>query len=568
MESGRLGSRGESIGWGQVVTHDSKIWLSLATTTQDHEPSASESRWLELHHGLGNETILLADSFPTLADAEGDKFYGEGGTDNATGIGYARAIGGTTEARLRAYYLGDQLQGVSDGEGGHREGGEIDPTPAGFHELVENYQNSPENTYHLEADTATESEFSGESTSVTVHITQADGTVYEILLDTVTTPRTGVRRYSGEQIVEFGTTIMPPGELHTVEFELSDGSMVDLHTGTKMSVITDDAILSAEHAESHGEVAIVHQYVERVDSRVEQLEAGLHHEATNTRLIRRFQASTILPPRDTNVEWMDWFDGDLYLISPAHANSEPLGYYPNGGATRDGLHWYFAQDRYLRSHDVTDPDSTALVEAEWQAEGATERSYGLAVDSEYAGTSVADTLWQLITDGDDIQIVSRTPSTVGAMVASQVFDVSTGDVNTALGTDFDDLAAVSNDGSDRLGAIDIGVRGSDLFLLIHAELTEGSHTVPIVLPFTIDGTGDAKTLTVDGDSKRIVTAVGEVKSFVEGDNNDLYVCNEDIVYEFEEIGSSDEVPVPALGDEQRILSGQQQSRLPTGRPCR
>ena len=436
----------------------------------------------------------------------------------------------------------------------HRSiGGEIDPAPAGFREVIENYQLSPENTYHLEADTANTSEFSGEATSVTVHVTQADGTAYEVLLDTVTTPRTGVRRYSGEKIVEFGTTIMPPGELHTVEFELSDGSMVDLHTGVKMSVITDDAVLSAERAEVHAEVQLVEEQTERNESRIEQLEAGLHHEATNTRLIRRIQASTILPAGDTNVEWMDWFDGTLYLISPAHANLEALSYYPDGGATSDGLHWYFAQGRYLRSHDVLDPDSGTIVEAEWQAEGATERSYGLAVDSEYAGDSVADTLWQLITNDDDVQIVSRTPSTGGAMAPSQTFDITTAAVNTALGADFDDLATVSNDGSDRLGAIDIAVRGSDLFLLIHAELTEGSHTVPVVLPWTIAGTGAAKTLTVDGDSKRIITAVGEVKSFVEGDNNELYVCNEDIVYEFEEIGSSNEVPVPAIGDEQRIL---------------
>ena len=320
------------------------IWVNVAGTWTEYPVPA----------GSGSSAITRSDGFPDVAAAAGSDLYGNQ-TPTAEALGFLKVVGETHESTFRTGYLGNGFYGFAGAArdfGGtrYRRGGDVSPLPDGLLAVGFHVASTLLNTMFVDVDT-TAGLFMSELTSITVTITDEDGTAQERLLSNVQTPETDVRRFLGEFTITRNNNLFEAGEFDRIAFTLSGQTdAVDIHGGTDVAEIFDAYNIQAQRAEIHQEIAPIDEQVEANTFDIERLkgQAGQHSELTE------IFDSTILG-RDlfggavgaSGILWVDWFNATLFGVSATHANNRVLPVHPDGGATRDGEHWYLIRDTDL-----------------------------------------------------------------------------------------------------------------------------------------------------------------------------------------------------------------------------
>ena len=156
------------------------------------------------------------------------------------------------------------------------------PSPEGLLAVGFHVASTLLNTMFVDVDT-TAGLFMSELTSITVTITDEDGTTQERLLSTVQTPETDVRRFLGEFAITRNNNLFEAGEFDRISFTLSGQTdAVDIHGGTDVAEIFDAYNIQAQRAEIHQEIAPIDEQVEANTFDIERLkgQAGQHSELT------------------------------------------------------------------------------------------------------------------------------------------------------------------------------------------------------------------------------------------------------------------------------------------------
>ena len=498
------------------------IWVNVAGTWTEYPVPA----------GSGNSAITRADGFPDVVNAAGSDLYGNQ-TPTAGALGFLKVVGETHESTFRTGYLGNGFYGFAEaardfGSTRYKRGGDVSPLPAGLLAVGFHVASTLLNTMFVDVDT-TAGLFMSETTSITVTITAEDGTAQERLLSTVQTPETDVRRFLGEFTITRGNNLFNAGEFDRIAFTLSGQTdAVDIHGGTDVAEIFDAYNIQAQRAEIHQEIAPIDEQVEANTFEIERLKAqsGQHTEVTEV-----FD-STILG-RDlfgggvgaSGILWIDWFNDNLYGVSATHANTLQLPIRPDGGATRDGEHWYLIRDDVL---NVFNANLQGVVRSSTTLTGrqAVDVSLGMATDADLE-TGLASHVWIMFYDAseDELAISTVVPDALGAVSTGQDFVRTLAQINTLLGDDFVDL-------TDLTSARDIAVRGSQLFILFDDLETTLGREVSAIAVFTIGGSGNA--LTLDPNTVRTEDVTLNPTSLVEAPGGFLYLADGSDVYRFRE----------------------------------
>ena len=412
------------------------IWVNVAGTWTEYPVPA----------GGGTSAITRGAGFPAVADAAGSALYGNQ-TPTAEALGFLKLVGETHESTFRTAYLGNGFYGFASaardfGTTRFKRGGDVAPLPAGLLAFGFHVASTLLNTMFIDVDTAA-GLFMAELTSVTVTVTQEDGTQQIRLLDNVQTPETGVRRFLGEFAITRNNNLFEAGEFDRISFVLSGQSdPIDIHGGTDVAEVFDAYNIQAERAEIHREIAPIDAQVEVNTFDIERLKAqsGQHDEVTE------IFDSTILG-RDlfgggvgaSGILWIDWFGDNLYGVSATHANRLQLPIHPDGGATRDGEHWYLIRDNVL---DVFNANLSGAVRSSTTlaALQADDTPLGMATDADLT-TGLASHVWIMHYDAseDELAITTVVPDALGAVSAGQTFVRTLAQINTLLGDDFVDL---------------------------------------------------------------------------------------------------------------------------------
>ena len=215
----------------------------------------------------------------------------------------------------------------------------------------------------------------------------------------------------------------------------------------------------------------------------------------------------------------------LYGVSATHANTRVLPVHPDGGATRDGSHWYLIRDTDL---DVFNANLQGVIRSSSALTGrdAGDISLGMATDADLE-SGLASHVWIMHYDvsEDELAITTVIPDAFGLVSPGQVFVRTLAQINTLLGDDFVDL-------TDLTAARDIAVRGSQLFILFDDLETSLGLFVSAIAVFTIGGSGNA--LTIDPNSVRTENVTLNPTSLVEAPGGFLYLADGSDVYRFRE----------------------------------
>ena len=226
------------------------------------------------------------------------------------------------------------------------------------------------------------------------------------------------------------------------------------------------------------------------------------------------------------IRWIDWFNGRLFGISNTHANGVILPNYPDGGAARDGVHWYFLDERALVVYNA---NLQGVLRSMTSIAGIapTDLSRGVAVDADLAAGELAAHVWILHNDisANTLVVDTIVPAMDGTITASQTFTLPLADINGILGDNYTDL-------TDFASVRDIAVRGEDLFILFNDLATDGGHNVSAIVVHKIGGTGNSLTLTAD--SVRAEDVVLDPTSLVEAPGSRMYLADGSDVYCFRE----------------------------------
>ena len=227
----------------------------------------------------------IAADFPATADAEAGVLYGDG-TPVPDIIGYLKRIGETHESTFRTAFLGRGFYGFADagrdfGGTKYRAGGEVSPRPGGLLAVAFHVASQTRNTMFVDVSTSS-GLFHPEMTSLEIVITQEDSTVQTHLLDQVSTPEAGVRRFLASVTVPSGGMLYEAGEHNRISVKLSAfATPIDLHGGTDVVEVVDEFSIEAQRAEIHREIAAVDERVEENEEDIAALQ-GRHSSKSVT----------------------------------------------------------------------------------------------------------------------------------------------------------------------------------------------------------------------------------------------------------------------------------------------
>ena len=239
--------------------------------------------------------ISVAADFPATADAEAGVLYGDG-TPIPDIIGYLKRIGETHESTFRTAFLGRGFYGFADagrdfGSTKYRAGGEVSPRPGGLLAVAFHVSSQTRNTMFVDVSTSS-GLFHPEMTSLEIVITQEDSTVQTYLLDQVSTPQTGVRRFLASVTVPSGGMLYEAGEHNKISVKLSAfATPIDLHGGTDVVEVVDEFSIEAQRAEIHREIADVDERVEENEEDIADLQ-GRHSENLSPSICRSRKVMT------------------------------------------------------------------------------------------------------------------------------------------------------------------------------------------------------------------------------------------------------------------------------------
>ena len=234
--------------------------------------------WSAVLYAPSPSGISVAADFPVVADAVAGVWYGDG-TPTPGAVGYLRHIGNTHESALRAAYLGNHFFGFADGARpygtvSYRAGGDLSPRPEGLLAAMFHVGSTVENSLFIDVD-STAGPFMNELTSVTLTVVLEDGTSTDYVLDTVSEPDTGVRRFYRAVQIPFTENLWGAGSRRLFSFTLSGAAdPLNIHDGSAVSKMIDEFNLQDERAQIHQEIAPLEEEIEGF--RNQYLGANLH----------------------------------------------------------------------------------------------------------------------------------------------------------------------------------------------------------------------------------------------------------------------------------------------------
>ena len=505
---------------------DGLLWYN----TNDNSLHAYDGSAFHTVGGGTGSGITVVDDFPLPADAEAGVLYGDG-MPNPAELGFLKAIGEAHEVTFRTAYLGNGFYGFASanrvfGSTRYRRGGDVSPLPTGLLAVAFHQSSTISNTVFVDVD-LTDGLFTGETTSITIVITQEDGTEQTRVLDQVSTPIAGLRRFIGAVTVPSGENIWGAGEHNRISFMLSAGTEpLDIHGGTDVAEVVDEYSLQEERADIHAEIAPIDLQVEENTADIERLKSqGAEHDEVTEVYEETILGSDVFGRGvgSSGILWIDWFNDQLYGVSATHANGLQLPVHPDGGAARDGTHWYLLRGTEL---DVFNANLQGFVRSSTTLLAAGDIARGLATDADLT-TGLATELWLMFYDAsaDGLAISTITPAADGSVALAQSFAVTLAEINILLGASFVELV-------DLTAARDIAVRGSALYILFDDLETTGGHFVSAILVYDIGGSGTALTLTAS--AVRAEDTTIHPSSLVEAPGGFLYLADGKDVYRFRE----------------------------------